>query len=193
VEAEFAPDAVMLTDAHGVAVKAGEAAAAELSTIRDALEGFFPAAQGFGGIIRMNFLDGVRIWFSGGDIAHIRPSGNAPQLRIYAVAGDPARAGEIVRTALREPDGILRAMERGIAQASFLDRVRANIAFTHRLFQEGRTPEILGTVSGSEAAREFWQKKLDALRGDFKARAASPSSRICPPTRPSASSCCGSA
>jgi phosphomannomutase len=40
----------------------------------------------------------------------VRPSGNAPQLRIYAVAGDEARAEDIVALALAEPDGLLRRL-----------------------------------------------------------------------------------
>ena len=63
----------------------------------------------------MNTLDGVRIWFDNGDIAHIRPSGNAPQLRIYAVADTQARADEIVAEGIREPDGILRRLEKRVA------------------------------------------------------------------------------
>ena len=56
-------------------------------------------------------IDGVRIYFANGDIAHIRPSGNAPQLRLYACADTQARADEIVATGIREPDGILRRLE----------------------------------------------------------------------------------
>ena len=72
----------------------------------------FTPDLGFGGIVRVNTLDGVRIWFDNGDIAHIRPSGNAPQLRIYAVADTQARADEIVAEGIREPDGILRRLEK---------------------------------------------------------------------------------
>jgi len=73
---------------------------------------FFTAALGFDEIVRINVLDGVRIYFNNGDVAHIRPSGNAPQLRIYANSDSQARADEIVELALREPDGILRRLER---------------------------------------------------------------------------------
>ena len=44
-----------------------------------------------------------------------RPSGNAPQFRIYAVADTQARADQIVELAVKEPDGILRRLERGLA------------------------------------------------------------------------------
>lgn len=82
-----------------------EAGARELSS-------FFTPELGFGGIVRSDATDGIRLSFEGGDVAHIRPSGNAPQLRIYAVAGTQERANEIVRLALAEPDGILRKLER---------------------------------------------------------------------------------
>jgi phosphomannomutase len=54
--------------------------------------------------------------FKGGDVAHVRPSGNAPQLRIYAVASSEARASEIVKMAVAEPDGILRRLERAVQE-----------------------------------------------------------------------------
>jgi phosphomannomutase len=73
---------------------------------------FFTPALGFGDIGRINVLDGVRIYFRNGDIAHVRPSGNAPQLRIYANSDSQARADEIVEIGLCEPDGILRQLER---------------------------------------------------------------------------------
>jgi phosphomannomutase len=76
------------------------------------LNRFFTPALGFDDISRINVLDGVRIHFRNGDVAHVRPSGNAPQLRIYANSDSQARADQIVELALREPDGILRTMER---------------------------------------------------------------------------------
>ncbi|MGZ8453117.1 MAG: phosphomannomutase [Candidatus Binatia bacterium] len=76
------------------------------------LSRFFTPASGFDDIARVNVLDGVRIYFRNGDIAHIRPSGNAPQLRIYAVSDTQARADQIVDYTVREPDGILRQLER---------------------------------------------------------------------------------
>lgn len=79
------------------------------------LASFFDSAQGFGAIREVNRLDGTRIFFDNGEIAHLRPSGNAPQLRIYSVADSQARADEIVEQALAEPDGILRRMERAFS------------------------------------------------------------------------------
>jgi phosphomannomutase len=79
------------------------------------LAGFFTPALGYGEITRINVLDGIRIYFDNGDVAHIRPSGNAPQLRIYANADSQARADQIVESSLREPDGVLRQMEKAFS------------------------------------------------------------------------------
>jgi phosphomannomutase len=81
----------------------------------DTLRRFFPPSLGFGRIARINVLDGVRVYFDNGDVAHVRPSGNAPQLRIYANADTQTRADQIVELALREPDGILRQLEKAFS------------------------------------------------------------------------------
>ncbi len=78
------------------------------------LENYFSPNMGFDSIERLNVLDGVRIYFHNGDVAHIRPSGNAPQLRIYANSDSQQRADEIVGLAVREPDGILRQLQRAL-------------------------------------------------------------------------------
>lgn len=77
-----------------------------------AIESVFTATQGFDAVSKLNAVDGLRIYFRNGDIAHVRPSGNAPQLRIYANSDTSARAEEIVRLGLQEPDGLLRQLER---------------------------------------------------------------------------------
>jgi phosphomannomutase len=70
----------------------------------------FTPALGFDRVARVDVLDGVRVYFENGDVAHVRPSGNAPQLRIYANADSQERADRIVAEGLREPDGLLRAL-----------------------------------------------------------------------------------
>jgi phosphomannomutase len=89
-----------------------EPASADWQQRRLTLMRFFTPALGFDDIARTNVLDGVRVYFRNGDVAHIRPSGNAPQLRIYANSDSQARADQIVELALREPDGILCQLER---------------------------------------------------------------------------------
>lgn len=93
----------------------GTDAASDLLTIRSQLCQFFTAEHGFGPIRRLNYTDGVRMTFESGEIAHVRPSGNADELRIYAVADTAERAEEIVARAIAEPDGILRSLERAIS------------------------------------------------------------------------------
>ncbi|TDL81587.1 phosphomannomutase [Palleronia sediminis] len=51
-----------------------------------------------GGVERaVDLTDGLRITLASGDIVHLRPSGNAPEFRIYAEAGSPAAAEDLVR------------------------------------------------------------------------------------------------
>jgi phosphomannomutase len=83
--------------------------------IRQELESCFPSQSGFGRLEHLDYTDGVRMRFANGDIAHVRPSGNADELRIYAVADSQARADDIARLAVAEPAGILRQLERHLA------------------------------------------------------------------------------
>ena len=46
----------------------------------------------FGRISSVDLTDGLRVNFESGDVAHLRPSGNAPEFRIYAQSGSEARA-----------------------------------------------------------------------------------------------------
>ena len=84
------------------------------AAIHHDLATFFPATEGFAAIDRVDYTDGVRILFANGEVAHVRPSGNADELRIYAVADTQARADEIATMGVAEPDGILRRMEKAV-------------------------------------------------------------------------------
>jgi phosphomannomutase len=84
---------------------------AEEASVREELSCFFSPQLGFSEIAGLNYTDGVRIIFANGEIAHLRPSGNADELRIYAVADSQSRAEEIVEMALAEPSGVLRRLE----------------------------------------------------------------------------------
>lgn len=48
----------------------------------------------------VNTTDGLRIRFDDGEIIHLRPSGNAPELRCYAEANDQTRAAALVKQVL---------------------------------------------------------------------------------------------
>lgn len=49
----------------------------------------------------IDLTDGLRIAMDGSRVLHLRPSGNAPELRIYVEAGDPTAATELLGLALR--------------------------------------------------------------------------------------------
>src|SRR5215813_9547428 len=52
---------------------------------------------------------------------------------------------------------------------AFVAGVKKNIALTKRLIEEGKTPGTLAIVSGSESARNLWQKILDEAKSSLKA------------------------
>jgi phosphomannomutase len=54
----------------------------------------------FGPVAALDTTDGVRITFGNGEIAHLRPSGNAPELRAYTEADTPERAQEMNRACM---------------------------------------------------------------------------------------------
>jgi phosphomannomutase len=83
--------------------------------IQKRLAQFFTPEMGFGAITRVDYTDGVRILFDNGDVTHVRPSGNADELRIYAVAGAQSRADAIAAMGIAEPDGILRRLQKAVA------------------------------------------------------------------------------
>jgi phosphomannomutase len=87
----------------------------EFDEIRKQLGEFFKPELGFGVIANLDYADGLRVIFNNGDVAHVRPSGNADELRIYAVADTQDRADAIASMGVAEPDGILRRMERAVA------------------------------------------------------------------------------
>ncbi|MDD5612306.1 MAG: phosphomannomutase, partial [Gallionella sp.] len=50
--------------------------------------------------VSTDVTDGLRITFDNGEIVHLRPSGNAPELRCYCEAASEARAKLLVATVL---------------------------------------------------------------------------------------------
>lgn len=117
----------------------------------------------------VSFVDGVRCYARGGDIAHVRASGNAPQVRMYATCDSPERAAAIVGRAIA-PQGTLARIVAAAQAQRFVNAVTKNIAHTERLLREGAPAAVLGTVSGSVSAQRFWQHALDAMQPDFHAR-----------------------
>lgn len=81
----------------------------------DFIPEFFHSGLGFSALARIDRTDGVRMIFTNGEVAHIRPSGNADELRIYAVADTQVRADEIAAQGVA-PGGILRQLERYVTR-----------------------------------------------------------------------------
>lgn len=78
-----------------------ELSSARISSLSDldtvaqlkALEGMFGAISGEP--IHVDQTDGMRITFANDEVIHLRPSGNAPELRCYTEANSPERAKSI--------------------------------------------------------------------------------------------------
>jgi len=111
-QVDFKADGVLLHLANGGTRTVGleDPLAKAMLANKAELESFYKPELGFGRVTSINTIDGVRIFFDNGDIAHMRPSGNAPQLRIYAIAPTQERANAIVQMALAD-DGIYRSIE----------------------------------------------------------------------------------
>ena len=54
---------------------------------------------------RMDLTDGIRVTLTSGGIVHLRPSGNAPELRCYTEADSPEQAETMLRKALQVMNG----------------------------------------------------------------------------------------
>jgi len=122
-DALIVPLAVLgLAAAHGVPVSALAALLPPRYTASDRLKDFPTAVAqqhlrelgsggaqaieqafgpGLGAVANTDETDGLRIAFTGGDIIHLRPSGNAPELRCYAEADAPDRARALLQDCLR--------------------------------------------------------------------------------------------
>jgi phosphomannomutase len=97
--------------------------------VRERLQKLMPSELGLGNITRIDHTDGVRMTFASGDVIHFRPSGNADELRVYAVADTEERAETLAARGIAEPDGILRTLAK-----SFGDRLH-NLEITGRNFE----------------------------------------------------------
>lgn len=74
---------------EGVPTERSQALVATLSADANARAAFFAP---FGAEAALDLTDGLRVTFADGLILHLRPSGNAPELRCYAEAGTEAEA-----------------------------------------------------------------------------------------------------
>ncbi|KUL87336.1 hypothetical protein ZTR_04720 [Talaromyces verruculosus] len=102
---------IIIRGSNNSQLHATEAQVDTVKGICSELETIFSSERGFGPVVRINYTDGVRMYFGNGDVAHFRPSGNADELRIYAIADRQERADDIAVQGVAEPDGLLRRLQ----------------------------------------------------------------------------------
>jgi len=83
-----------LSRAHLAALSSGD-----IERDKAALSRLF--AGSFGPVVGIDTTDGLRLTFASGEVAHLRPSGNAPELRAYTEADTPGRAAEMNRICMQ--------------------------------------------------------------------------------------------
>jgi phosphomannomutase len=74
-----------------------QALVAELANDVGARGKFF---EPFGGVSTTDLTDGLRVTLQNGDIVHLRPSGNAPEMRVYSEAATEALAHDVIARAI---------------------------------------------------------------------------------------------
>jgi len=84
-----------------------------VEAIHRELSSLFSPARGFAEIVKINYTDGLRIYFANRNVVHIRPSGNADELRIYALSDAQAHADQLIEEVVKR-DGVLYAIEKVI-------------------------------------------------------------------------------
>jgi len=114
LEARFQKGQVAVNTGKGAPRVLRKGALAEgLRRIRRRLGEAFTPQEGFAPVAWVSWLDGLRVGFEDGQIAHLRASGNAPELRVYAVAGSQEAADRVVEGVLH--GGVLARLE-GLAE-----------------------------------------------------------------------------
>ncbi len=131
VGARFDDGKMLVTDRQGAErpVGASEETGAELEGIRARIGRYFTEDDGFPEIRKVEWPDGVRMTFSNNDVVHIRPSGNAPEMRLYANADSEQRAA--------------RVAERGVADDGLLWRLARDASERMALASYGSAPRAL--------------------------------------------------
>ncbi len=79
---------------------AGERSASLMSHLRNADENLRDFLKPIGQVVSINTTDGLRISLDGDRIIHLRPSGNAPEMRCYVEAPTEADARSLLKNGL---------------------------------------------------------------------------------------------
>ncbi len=118
---------------------------------------------GLASVQALDMLDGVRVRFGDGDVVHLRPSGNAPQLRVYITSDSEARATELLTRSLADDGPVMRLLQ-DAEHDSTVRAIRRNASQAESLAESPEAPALVGTVSGSSFAQAFWQRELERFR-----------------------------
>ncbi len=110
IEIRFSPGPVAWRAETGEFHEASPGEAREYSGLREAASRLLSPVANGASVTTLNFLDGVRIRLSSGEAIHLRASGNADELRIYAQAQSIERAAALAAAGVAEPGGILRRL-----------------------------------------------------------------------------------
>lgn len=81
----------------------GARSAEEITALKEAVAVtpvLAPFSSYSGEIATMDETDGLRLSFANGDILHFRPSGNAPELRVYVESDSPQQAEKLLATGM---------------------------------------------------------------------------------------------
>jgi phosphomannomutase len=72
-----------------------------LELLEGGTEGIEASFRELGPVANIDNTDGLRMTFESGEVLHLRPSGNAPELRCYSEADSDTRAKEVNETGIR--------------------------------------------------------------------------------------------
>ncbi|MFC1644349.1 hypothetical protein ACFL5C_03445, partial [Candidatus Omnitrophota bacterium] len=108
-------------------IAANDGLTAEVNGIRERLQEYLAGITGLdkARIVKINFQNGVRVYLSRkeGDemveeVVHLRPSGNAAQFRMYALAKTQERANKIIEDGTRPETGVLVRVINGVGKSA---------------------------------------------------------------------------
>ncbi len=120
----------------------------------------------FGPVETWDFTDGVRMTFTFGNIVHMRPSGNAPEFRIYTESDDEKSAKLINDLALEiVRDGVRPAVEKQLSPTA--TQQLANVMAMNTAPAAGTGMDVVIVSTTSRHDEDYWQERLDATRGQI--------------------------
>jgi|GEM_PF-603190 len=134
-------------------------------TLGDALFCLFVEPT-FGAVEAWEFVDGVRMTFAYGEVVHLRLSGSGPGFRIDTEASDERRAALINRIARTiVADGLRPAIEDRLGQTEM--QQLAHVVSMNTAPASGTGMDVVIVSTSSERDEQYWQKRLDATRGQI--------------------------